>query len=652
MVPLRLNLFGGFAAYAGASNDQFVLPRRKAAALLAVLASSAGRERSREELADLLWGRMGEQGALNNLRQSLFAIRHMLPDVDGLVATSTTLLLDPMRVQIDAREFELKSAEGTLPALERAAELYVGDFLQGFSLREEPFEQWRAREKQRLQDICLSVFERLMDKYIAVERYRNAVQIADRSLAVDPLHEVAQQTLIRADIAAGRNGLARRRYDEFSDLLAKELGVNPSAETQSILPSVSGLRRNTLAHRDNAIATPTINVGFASSPIVAVLPFDNMGMNSQSFADTLTPKLIAVLASALPLKIVDHHSISAATAKNTPTSELAISFGASYAIEGSVRLWNNCWRADFSLVDVLTGRHLFPDSCEVAGAGLFQSADQIAYQIAAKVSFQIEVAERGKAPTKATISPSAWYNYNRGMALLDLLSHTDILPAQRCFLDALEIEPNNARILAGYSQAVLQEGICLVGRSREETFSEGLELAHRAYALNRNDPFVNWTLGKAYQRAERLDLAMEALQRALKVVPNNPEIGATMGNLLGFMGMPEKGIPILATSLSSTDVYAVNIARSHLQTGNYLVARDWCERVIQLQPYNSWAYLLLGSARGHLGQTDKGYAALLDCEKTHPGRVEAEFSIKPTQYADPREHDHILDGLQKVGWQP
>lgn len=652
MVPLRLNLLGGFAAYAGASRDHLVFPRRKAAALLAVLASSASRERSREELADLLWSRMGEQGARNNLRQSLFAIRQMLPDFDGLVVTSTTLLLDPMRVQIDARELELKSAEGTLPALERAAELYVGGFLQGFSLREEPFEQWRAREKQRIQNICLSVFERLMDKYMAVERYRKAVQIADRLLAVDPLHEVAQQTLIRADIAEGRNGLARRRYDDFADFLAKELGVKPSAETQSILPSLSGLRRNTLAPTNDAIATPTINVGFASSPIVAVLPFDNTGMNSQTFADTLTPKLIAVLASALPLEIVDHHSISAATAKKTSTSELAVLFGARYAIEGSVRLWNNCWRADFSLVDVLTGRHLFPDSCEVSDADLFQSADQIAYQIAAKVSFQIEIAERDKALIKATTSPGAWECFNRGMALLDLLSHTDILPAQRVFLDALEIEPNNARIIAGFSQAVLQEGICLVGRSREETFSEGLELAHRAYALNRNDPFVNWTLGKAYQRAECLDLALESLQRALKVVPDNPEIGATMGNLLGFMGMPEKGIPIISTSFGSTDVYVVNIARSYLQTGNYLVARDWCERVIQLQPNNSLAYLLLGSALGHLGQPDKGYAALLDCENTHPGRVDAEFLVKPTQYADPREHDHILDGLQKVGWQP
>jgi DNA-binding SARP family transcriptional activator len=77
----------------------------------------------------------------------------LLPEFNGLVVKPATLLLDPMQVQIDVREFELKSAEGTLPALERAAELYVGDFLQGFSLREEPFEQWRASEKQRLQDL-------------------------------------------------------------------------------------------------------------------------------------------------------------------------------------------------------------------------------------------------------------------------------------------------------------------------------------------------------------------------------------------------------------------------------------------------------------------------------------------------------------------
>ena len=84
----------------------------------------------------------------------------------------------------------------------------------------------------------------------------------------------------------------------------------------------------------------------------------------------------------------------------------------------------------------------------------------------------------------------------------------------------------------------------------------------------------------------------------------------------------------------------------------YEVARGWCERVIQLQPDNALAYLLLGSALGHLDRPVEGHAALQDCENTRRGRVSAEFFIKPTQYANPRDHHHILGGLQKAEWQP
>ena len=141
---------GGEPTDAGASSEPLDFPRKKVVALLAILASPAGRDRSREDVADQLWGHTGETGARNNLRQSLYMLRRLLPEPPSLVVTPGTLSLDTTHVWVDVTEFESAAASDQLNILEHAASLYAGDFLDGFRPREEPFERWRAAEAERL----------------------------------------------------------------------------------------------------------------------------------------------------------------------------------------------------------------------------------------------------------------------------------------------------------------------------------------------------------------------------------------------------------------------------------------------------------------------------------------------------------------------
>jgi DNA-binding SARP family transcriptional activator/TolB-like protein len=656
MMHLTLNQLGRFEALDDLSGKPLTFPRKKAAALLAYLATPTGHERSREELADFFWGHTGEAGARNNLRQTLHSIHRMLPDFRGLETTLHSILLLPEHVTTDVSEFELAAKEATLSALERAAELYVGHFLQGFSLREDSFERWRAGQNARLRDIGLSVFERLMSKYLALGRSAEAAQTANRCLAIDRLHEVAHQTLIQVYAAQGRKGLARKQYEQYRDLLASELGVKPSSLTKSVYASVSGSQSKALPPHDDAIDAPTIIPEIQNAPIVVILPFEYKGEHSHTKSQTVTGSLnrnlIAVLSKFLPITIVDYHSVSVVMAGNTSTFDFANMFGARYTIEGSVWSLGGRWRVDFSLIDVITGRHIYNGTNQYTDVDLFQVTDNIALKIATKAAIQIETAERIRAVIGNEKSLDAWGSFCRGMALLDLFSVKQIIPAQNAFINAIEIEPNNAWAIAGLARSVLQEGICLIGRTREETYAMSLDLAKQAYFLDRNDPFVNWTLGKSYQRVERLDLAGDALQHALNVIPENPEICAEMGNLLAYLGTPEKGIPMIEYGVQYSETSLSILARSHLQTGNYEKARDWANHTIQIQPDNSWAYFILGSALGQLDCPSEAIAALAECERVHPGRVEAEFLIQPTQYKNPSEQDHILNGVLKAGWQP
>ena len=99
---------------------------------------------SRDKLAALLWAELSEEGARGGLRHALVALRQALVGVypPPLRVEGQTLALNPAAVEVDVVTFEQRVAEGTLQALEQAAELYRGDLLSGFSVNEPLFEEW------------------------------------------------------------------------------------------------------------------------------------------------------------------------------------------------------------------------------------------------------------------------------------------------------------------------------------------------------------------------------------------------------------------------------------------------------------------------------------------------------------------------------
>ncbi len=652
MAALRLKLLGGLEAFDTTSSQTVAFPRKKAAALLAYLATPAGNQRSREEIAGLLWGYTDDAGARNSLRQTLLVIRRALPNFAGLEATPQSIALLSQHASIDVAEFELAAVEGTPAALERAARLYAGEFLQGFSVPENPFENWKAQEAARLRDIGLSVFEGLMTHYLGLDRHADAIRIAGRALTLDPLHEVVHRTLMKAYAAQGRMGLAARQYEDFRNALATELGVKPDAETESVYSSLANKRRGSAIAGNETIGISTTVPDGSKRPVLAVLPFDTSETDSLPLAGSLTPKLIAVLARALPLTVVDQHSVTVASTKTTQTTDLARLFGARYVVEGSIGRVDGHWIVNFSVIDVPRLRHIGSGGCDIEDDGPFRSAERVANRIVARIAFQIEVAERRRAAIERLGPLGAWEKFHRGMALMDLHTPDGIPLAQQCFSDAMAMEPGNARNIAGLSQAILQEGVCHAGKGRADKYALSLELALQAYALDSRDPYVDWTLGKSYLRLGWYSLAFDSLQKALDAIPDHPEVRATIGNLMAFSGKPEKSLLLLHRSLKSTDTVIVNIARSHLQMGDYQRAYHWSKRTLQLQPFNTWAHILLGSALGHLDRQDEAEATLMECEKISPGRVGAEFLTQPPQYESAPEHLAVVDGLQKAGWRP
>ena len=209
---------------------------RKATALLALLAVT-GREHSREQLADLLWPDADSVKGRASLRRTLSVTAAVMGD--GLVVSRAAIALDPALVRVDVREFHALIGRPDAASLERAASLYRGDFLAGFTLRGcAEFEEWQESVSEELRQALARGLQRLVAACIADGALERAAEHARRWLQLDPLHEPAHQVIIRLHGWAGQRSAAMRQYRSLVRVLDRDLAVRPLPETTRLYDDV------------------------------------------------------------------------------------------------------------------------------------------------------------------------------------------------------------------------------------------------------------------------------------------------------------------------------------------------------------------------------------------------------------------------------
>ena len=209
---------------------------RKATALLALLAVT-GREHSREQLADLLWPEADSVKGRASLRRTLSVTAAVMGD--GLVVSRAAIALDLALVRVDVREFHALIGRPDAASLERAASLYRGDFLAGFTLRGcAEFEEWQESVSEELRQALARGLQRLVAACIADGALERAAGHARRWLQLDPLHEPAHQVIIRLHGWAGQRSAAMRQYRSLVRVLDRDLAVRPLPETTRLYDDV------------------------------------------------------------------------------------------------------------------------------------------------------------------------------------------------------------------------------------------------------------------------------------------------------------------------------------------------------------------------------------------------------------------------------
>jgi CheY-like chemotaxis protein len=242
MPLLRIRLFGDLCAV-DHRGDALSVGNRRTQAAIVWLALHLDREAPLRDF-EALFGEDAAQLA-RDLQYSFRFLPTRLLDGDG-----PSLRFNPASIEIDALRLHELDANGSIPSLREAAELYRGNLLDGFMSGINGFDEWVASERLRYWRIAIGVFGKLLAAQIRAGWWENAVDTAGRLLAIDPTQEVVHRTLMRLQLDQGRADAALRRYHECADILRREFNREPSPETEKVREAIAAALEKAPAPRD------------------------------------------------------------------------------------------------------------------------------------------------------------------------------------------------------------------------------------------------------------------------------------------------------------------------------------------------------------------------------------------------------------------
>ncbi len=448
-----------------------VQPKRLALVAYVALAAPGGFVR-RDLLLSHLWPDLDDAGARNALNKAVHHVRHALGDGVLINRGDEELGFATDRLRCDAVDFARASDREDW---EEAIRLYGGDLLPGFYLGSAPsFEEWLEGERSRLKRLAARAARHAAEARAASGDIAGAVEAARRAIVLDPDDEPAVRHLFELLDQQGDRAGAMRVYEEFAARLDREYGVEPDAETLSLLSAFRArtarvddallVPRPLRPAEDAAPATPTRGaprarrriwwVGLAVAAVVGVV-FGAIALRNRlrthplptgtalavlpfvpSTGDTALVRLgrdLMVLVGARldgiagievmdPIAVLAHVDALSARGTSGELSRSLRSSGASRVLEGSLVQQGERLRVDAALYAVGRRTPLARVSISTTGDDIGAFADSITLQLAKQV-WAANAPHGSEAPTLTTQSLPALRAFLDGeLALADTRS--------------------------------------------------------------------------------------------------------------------------------------------------------------------------------------------------------------------------------------
>lgn len=224
---------------------------KRARDILCFIATSRHRRVAKDVLIDTFWPDDDQTVVEKNFHPTISHIRKALNSrqtfkQNFLIFRDGAYQLDPaLSCRIDTEEFERLIAEAETAKrdkdnaalrerLDAANALYQGDFMDG------NYDDWAEELRHYYSEQHSRVLGALAKLSFAEKRWAATITLAEQILEADPFREDIHRLIMKTHGAQGKPASVKKHFDSMAELMKKELGIEPSAETKSVLKLLMG----------------------------------------------------------------------------------------------------------------------------------------------------------------------------------------------------------------------------------------------------------------------------------------------------------------------------------------------------------------------------------------------------------------------------
>jgi TolB-like protein/Tfp pilus assembly protein PilF len=454
-----------------------------------------------------------------------------------------------------------------------------------------------------------------------------------------------------------------KQYKTCAEILRKELGVEPEAETKRlhdeirIAESAPALPADHPDSLSFARSSEAVTGEFVKATI-SVAAFESIGDEPEQrfLASGFTEDVRSGLAKNRWLSVIAAHAVPQNFQDALQLREDAKSQGAHYLVEGTVRQFAKRLRVSVNLIDLRSGIYIWSQRYDRDVDDILSIQDDITASIVAMIEPELASAEGRRVRGKDAAEMNAWDCYHLGLERQYQFTQESNDEAQRLFRRAIELQPDFGAAYSRLSYAMVISAIYFEADHNSGLLDEALSLARQATRLDQRDAVSHFALGRTYLAMGDYERSVVELEIAIRLNPSLAQAHCGLGDSLAYSGKLDESISAFqeAVRLSPHDPYRWAFLMygsiAHLFMRKHKEASEWASEAVRVPNSHYWANAALVSALGHLESSEDAVAAAVaELLRLRPDFT-CRFARERLFYLRSEDQvNHYIEGLRKAG---
>jgi len=416
------------------------------------------------------------------------------------------------------------------------------------------------------------------------------------------------------------------------------------------------------AEAERADKRPAIPAPESARGSIAVLPFESLSADPEDayLADGIATEILDMLSRVPDLRVAARSATFGYRDQGAEFWTLVQDLKLLYVLTGSVRRAGDRVRVFAELTLTADRSQLWSHTYQRQFADLFAVQEEIAEAIVVAFGGEYMRAEWRRARSRPTASLDAWGLIQKARALNLPVNRDATDDALALAHEAIEIDPGYAGAHAAVASIVMQRVINGISNDDDDDRATALGAAERAAELMPDDPTVLRTLGNVWSNCGEHGKAVRALRRGVAIAPFDFQTWGRLGRTLAYGGDAAdltEGRAILDRILAHAPNHPM-VPYWHYFKANACIHADQPEEAVhharlsvEAQPGYAGAWLTLANALGQLGRLDAAKDAMAQARRANPAMTPAHLAQQIDILAGGRQDraDKSLSGLRAAG---